>query len=648
MGLWFLAIFFGGYLICKAVFNLRSQEYLITGITLGIVCETVFVSIIGRVIPAPASFYLSAGLVFIIGFILYLLDKGKSPLFDKSIITQSLVILPVGILLFFICRGMGIFDDYAQLPTTSLIAAGDIPPHFALNRAVPYAYHYFLMLFAGQVVRVGDVFPWVALDMARSISLILAVFAGGLWTSRLTRNKYVGLLGGLFVALGGGARWLLLLLPEKNLEGISKLITLIGSGASTGFTFIEAILADWKVEGLGKLPIPFAFTNGIVQPGVLSMHGANGLMDILILTILLLTYNRWRNWKGAAVSAVILSSLSLVGEADLALILAGWGIVVLLSWIKNKKVSFTRQQLVLGGAILGGFILSLFEGGAFVDILKNWVEPAAKSYQTVGFALTWPPSIVSAHLGVLSLTNPWTLLVALFEIGPVLLILPLVIIWGYKAWKNNRWFEAALIFGFGITIASILVNFSGSTGVRNTSRLYYFLIVASIYFVPLLWNWASHRTDVIRYGSMAIYTISLVGGFVLFANQLPSVQSPVIAPFMTELDAKTEQKYWNKLDRNAMVFDPIPYRAVVIFGRAVEVGSTWYDYDPKWEAFYQKPDPVELHKAGYDYVYVDEDYWNDQTIRAFSYLSNPCVRQMEALKMWPEITRKMFDISKCK
>lgn len=646
---WFLSLFLGGYLIALSAFKLERGENLVVGLGIGMVVETVLAVLLSRVLSVPHSFYSAALLVLVAGIVMRWKDHERIDLFDRSQILPFIVFGVVTALMYFISRGMGIFDDYAHLPTTSLIAAGDVPPHFALNRSVPYAYHYFLLIFAGQMERVGGLFAWSALDLARSISFTLTLFLGACFTIRLTHNRYIGLAGGLFLALGSGTRWLLLMMPGQFLEKLSQTTTLIGSGASSGFTLGEALLSEWRIEGVGKLPIPFAFTNGIVQPGVLAFHGANGLMNLAILLLLLLTCNRWRGWRGAGVTAVLLSALSLVGEADLWLLLAGWGICAIGTIVSTRRFHLERGTWIWSATILAGVVLSAFEGGAFQDIVQGWLNPGQNgSYQSVGFTLIWPPTIVSAHLGILSLFQWRQLLAALFEIGPVLLVLPLMVIYGKQCWKEQRWFESIFVSGYLLTVFSILINFQGSTGVRNTSRLYYFLTAAMIYFVPLLWNWISQKTDGWKYTGAGLYLLSITGGFVLFAAQLPAIQTPVVAPFMSELDAKISQQYWNKLDKNAMVFDPVPYRSVIIFGRAVEAGETWYEYTPAWQALYDHPDPVAIHQAGYDYIYVDEDYWNSTTIPVQSSLKQGCVRQMESLKMWPGIVRKLFDISRCK
>ena len=117
---------------------------------------------------------------------------------------------------------------------------------------------------------------------------------------------------------------------------------------------------------------------------------------------------------------------------------------------------------------------------------------------------------------------------------------------------------------------------------------------------------------------------------------------------MNELDARISDQYWNTLPADAMVFDPLPYRAVTVFGRAVQGGRTWYEMDPAWFTLYNNPDPAAIHAAGYDYVYVDEEYWNSTTIPVQASMQQGCVKQVESLKLWPGLIRKLFDVSGCK
>jgi hypothetical protein len=141
--------------------------------------------------------------------------------------------------------------------------------------------------------------------------------------------------------------------------------------------------------------------------------------------------------------------------------------------------------------------------------------------------------------------------------------------------------------------------------------------------------------------------ISITGGLVLFAVQLPGLQMSVESTFLNELDAKIMDQYWNKLDSKAMVFDSIPSRSVTVFGRAVNAGTTWYDLNPEWKSLVAHPDPYQLKKAGYDYVYIDEEFWSIENGKNQALLNQSCVKPMESLKMWPGLIRKFMDISKC-
>ena len=75
-----------------------------------------------------------------------------------------------------ISRGLAIFDDYAHLPTISIMATGEIPPQFALNPDIPYSYHYFLLLFGAQIISLTGIMPWTAWDIARTFTIAPAVF----------------------------------------------------------------------------------------------------------------------------------------------------------------------------------------------------------------------------------------------------------------------------------------------------------------------------------------------------------------------------------------------------------------------------------------------------------------------------------------
>ena len=127
-------------------------------------------------------------------------------------------------------RGLPIFDDFQNLPTVSRLAAGDIAPHFPLNPEYRFGYHYFLLLIAAQVVRIGGLFPAVALDIVRAFFLVSTAFLGGILIYRITKSYIAEFLGMILLLFSSGIRWLLLLAPPSLQPILNTQIHLMGSG----------------------------------------------------------------------------------------------------------------------------------------------------------------------------------------------------------------------------------------------------------------------------------------------------------------------------------------------------------------------------------------------------------------------------------
>ncbi|NMB53960.1 MAG: hypothetical protein GYA15_04595 [Leptolinea sp.] len=646
IGLWCILWLAGGLGIARFAFRLPEREQVISGIALGLIVETWLANLLTLFLPVTPAFWLAAVLTLIIG-IAFSWGCRPSDWLRITIPWSQIICLVLTTGIFTgISRGLAIYDDYAHLPTLSMMAAGDLPPHFALDPSVPYGYHYFLMLFAAQLMRLGDLFPWNALDFARGLSFGLMIGLTYLWVARLTFSKVGGLVGAMMAAFGMGTRWILLLLPEGVINTLGQGMKLIGSGRLTGATLYEALNRTWGIEGAGPIGYPFAYANGIAAPGVMN-HGPNGSIGVVIGLLLLMVFNRWKGWRGAVVTAILLAASLLISETGMLLLAGGFGVVVLIQIIQSKGLRISRSLWLWLAVMSAGCIVGFLQGGALKDITAGLLDPEAVSYQTVAFRLIWPPEIVSSHLGVLSLIKPGQLIVALLELGPSLLAFPLLAAFGLKALRASRWYEAALVFSGIISLLMVVVEFAGSTGVRNTSRLYQFSGLCLTFFVPLVWMYVCRRGEILKTLAVGLGGVIMFGGILLAGIQIPAMQKPVYSYFLSDLDVKIERDYWNKLEADALVFDPIVSRAATIFARGSNSGFTWYKSKPEWEKLAISPDPYALRAGGYSYAYFDQKAWDEIPVPIQKKYTDPCVKVIKEVEDWRHDFRKLIDVREC-
>lgn len=653
---WALPWSVGGVWLIRSSFRLQDHEQMLAGIALGFLLQNWLVNWLARIIPFPLVSWLASILVLAAGFVLaWRSGRGMSGLRVRMRLGQLVAFAALLAASFMIGRGMAIFDDFAHLPTVSIMATGDIPPHFSLDPNVLYGYHHFLLLFSAQVMRVASLPPWVAIDAGRALSFALAVMLSGLWVQRVTGSRAAGMVGGAMIAFGSGTRWLLLFLPLRILDWISRNVNMIGSGSASGETLTDSLANFWAVQGSGPISFPYAFANGIFPAGVISFHSANGLVSYVVMLLLLLTCSRWlvdrRRLLPAGLTAVIFSTWGLLSEAELIIFLGGWGLVALVVVIQRRSLRLPSGLWLWLGAIGGGGIVGLLVGGAWTDLIHKLIIRVTTgvmppSYQTVGFQFG-APAIVSSHLGALSILNPAQLLMALLEMGPVILVLPCVAIFGWKAFRLRRWYESAFSAAALLAVLMIFVQFTGSTGVRNTPRLYVFMPVCVVLAVPLTWWWARRRSAALKTGMVAAAWVTMMGGVVLLGIELIAIQRPVVSYFITDSDVAMYQKYWNRLDPNSMVFDPVPSRSGTLFGRFSDAAYTWYQYKPQWQALREKPDPAVLQQAGYGYFYLEEEYYDQLGPEVQGRLKDPCVVLVDQVEEGKKIKR-LLDIRSCR
>ena len=638
--LWLLTWTLGGLLLASSL-RLPRRLILGVGLTLGAVAQVWFANLLGFFLSPPAAFWGGALITFALGLIFsWPLNFDKLRQLIPISWGQILALILLTFIFTAIGRGLLLFEDYQNLPTISLMARGDIPPTFALDPNVRFGYHYLMLLFAAQITLLGDIVPWNALDLTRGLFFALTLLLTYLWVGRMTRSRLAAFTGAIFAAFAGGARWLLLLLPTSWVASLSKSVTLLGSAAQSVPDLARGLTLPWAIDGGPPIPFPFAFINGINMPLILS-HGGSGMMVAALTVLILIVYRFVRDWRGGLVMVILLAALANLSEHAYLAAFFGLGLALFFHWIRSRSLKIPRDFLPWIGMGAASGLFAATQGGVLTELVRGFLGPqagaaATDSYFTVGFSINPRPTVISGHLGLLDLTNPPQLLVALFQIGPILLALPITAIWGWKALKAHRWWDAALVFGGVMGLASLFLQYEGSAGVTATSRLFGDLLTPlTLFAVPLLWTWATNPSTATfmlplkRKINLAVLTlgfISIFSGLILFGVELTAAQKPVLPLAMQTMDVQIYNKYWDKLPSDALVFDTLPARAVTIFGRFTDSNETWYVPKQSWIRLAQNPYPRDLRAAGFDYFYYSLINWDSFSPEVQSALEDSCVK----------------------
>jgi hypothetical protein len=304
----------------------------------------------------------------------------------------------------------------------------------------------------------------------------------------------------------------------------------------------------------------------------------------------------------------------------------------------------------------GGLLVAAAQGGLLSDAISASIRSGSlgSSYFDATPTFVWPPAIVSAHLGSLSLLNLPQLLAAILEIGPVVLVTPLLAIWASKCIRLGKWYEASLIASSWGSVLALFLAFKGPLFTATPRLMGGWFLACSLYAVPFAWIWTSRHGDPWKIAGVVLGAVTCLGGLVLFGVQLAAIQKPVYATFITPMDAKMSQDYWNRLAPHGWVFDPLVYRAPTVLGRFTDSSPSWYTRAASWQALNDHPDPFELRAAGFSYVYFDSDYWNGLGPIQQQLFGAPCVRQVAQVngihseKDYTKDFRRLLDIEACK
>jgi hypothetical protein len=657
---WIIVWVAAGLLIVTHVFHLPRRERTIVGVALGLVMETWTGNLLAHFLPVDLSFWLGALLPLGFGLVCAL------PLSRKKIIDAFSVSIPqlLGLLALFwiyysINRGINLFDDFQNLPLVSVLASGSIPPHFPLDPNVVFGFHYQLLLFGAQLTRIGHILAWNALDMARALSLVLSFFLMVLFVWRMTRSPLVGLFGGIFSLFASGTRWLFLLLPVEVVQAVSAHVTLIGSANQIAPNLSAALTSPWNIDGGGPIAFPFAFINGLASPLTLAMSATSALNFVTIMLLLMLS-RRWRDARGGVVMVILLASLAFIAEYDYVVLFPALVLAWIVYCIIKRSLQWPRSLTRWAVALAVSAVFVAFQGGVLTQIIEGFLVrvgggQSQASYHSFTFSLVWPPSLISAHLGALRLNDPYQLLAALLELGPLVLALPLVIFWGIKMARAQHWFEAAFVAWIVPGILTSVVQYSGTAGISANSRLLSMLLLPSLIFaVPLAWTWIKPRSQRLKQVVIGLGFVTIFGGLMIFGVELIAAQKPLLPPWINELDAKIYRQYWDQLPSDALVFDPVSTRSVIVFGRFTNSSVDWFANKPEWQALTKNPDPYALRAAGYDFAYFGADDLDSLSPQLQTALQSGCVKLVKQVDGFRNATnfhkdfRRLLDLRQCK
>jgi len=644
---------FGGYLLVRNVFRVHKREQIIVGFAVGFLLFMWGGNLLAQILPLNWALWITSGSLFLLGVGSEI--KGKSAfrnLLPGSQEIPLIIVTGVTFLIFtLINRGVAIVDDYHNLPLVSVIASGDVPPHNYLNPAVTLPYHYGLHFISASLMTIGGMFPWSAFDIAKALTTALSISLIWLWFRRHNSRSSFAILGAVVAIFISGTRWLLSFAPLGWLKTTSSNLSLIGSGAATGSNLLYNLSRNWVIEGGGPIAFPFAYANGIISP-VTFMMGGNGTLHLMTLLVLLLLFrSRW-SLPAAFCYSIVLATLGLSSEVLFVAVSSGITIGLGLSILLRNKPGWRLPNLKYLALILClGGLFTVLQGGVFTELGKNLLglsgSTTAVLHGNADFRLFWPPAIISAQLGELELTNLNEIIVALFEIGPVIIFAPFAIVWSWKRLKRGN----VLVGGLGaatILFLMFTVVFRYGTG-RDTTRIMWTTLFLWVLFgMPAILMVIRYGSRFYRYFFFAVFGVGVFGGIILLGIQFTAITKPVQTYFADSADARISRMYWDTLEPDAEVFDPISFRSVTLFGRAVRSHETLYRKMESWQRLVRDPDIIAIAGAGYSHIYVDEEWWKALTEVQRASFDYPCVERIAADEDSTSGIRWLFHIEACR
>jgi hypothetical protein len=648
----------GGVLIVSHSFHLKSREKLIGGLAAGFLLYIVLSNLLAQILPLSVAYWSGAAIIFLTGLLLAIFSKPSVRSYHNILSGWPLVLILGLVILVFtlILRGLAIFDDYYHLPMVSVMATGDIPPHFYLDPNLHLPYHYGLQVFAASMVRLGGFFPWSAWDISRAVVFGFTVVLAWLWIRRLTRRQLPAYLGTGLLVFGGGMRWLLLFYPKSMLESMSANLHMDISGLTAGGNLLTALTNRWPMDGGGPFPFPYAFASGILEPLNMQLGSTGAMWEMTILLLLLLWKPRKTPFLGIVTISLLLASLALSSENVYALVVAGMAIILLIDIIRTltQHRPIPKSQLITWGVpLLISGLFALFLGGyitgGFMSVISSLTGRAYPMVTTdfQGFSLRWPPAVPSGHFGPLSLFDPWQILIMVAEAGLALIMLPIGIIYWLRKLKHADHLPQALAVG---SVISFLfpVFFRYGLDFDITRLVGAALWLGFTLSFPVVWLWLVKARQGYQVVAGFGYAVAIYAGLVMLAVELIAIPAPQTTYYLKFGEGNFSRLYWNTLEKGAQILDSKPERAVLLFGRASFAAEDVYKHSPAWEAMVANPDPTRVASAGYSYIYMDDEWWQSLSPQVQAAYSQSCVHLVKDMNLPGDGSRKLYNVEACK
>ena len=658
---WLLSILMwsaGGYLLITHFFRLKKRESTILGFGFGLVLYLWICNIAGHFLTPTLTFFLPAILILTAG--LATRKFSFKITIDRQFVRQlSGQLISMGALILFftlIGRGLAIFDERKNLTMISQLANGDIPAHNPLNPTTLYQYHYGSQLLGASLVRLGNFFPWSAFDISKGIYWALTIVLIYCLLQRQTKKTWAAVSMTAVYTLLSGTRYLLMLLPDTFLAGMDGKMALLGSSQDIGMPFSQAIFSDWVIGGGPPNPYPYGFVNGIFRPLIMAHSGTGTFAFVMVLMIWLLIspdMKRSTRW----IFAMLFAQLALTWETTYGLLMLAIGISFIREMLVKRSKENTTIRILFQAALISIPIV-LLQGGTFTEIARSMSSgffsssgiPNASGTSSALFALNWPPVIFSSHLGGLSIFDPALLLVGLCELGPVIFFILPIRNWlktnpSAQRSRNTLLFLGALI---GLLIP---VFFTYVSSPRDITRFSDFglSILSVLLLLFLLDKWDGMRV-LSRTLTLASIALMSVSGWVVGVTQLSAIGTPVLSEGMDGWDARLSAQEWGSLPDNGWIFDPSSFnwRAAVLTGNPTLISSDSFSQS-ELDSLRQHPTIADLSKYGYEYVYIDEDWWKTLSLTDQQELEQACVKEIAGISDAENgITRRILSIADCK